>query len=76
MSCGYYPYGCRLGAKQSTVKTWLADAAAAGARILVGTRAERVLVERGAARGVLARTVAGHEVTVRSRAVLSRAGRS
>ncbi len=26
LSCGYCPYGCRLGAKQSTVKTWLVDA--------------------------------------------------
>lgn len=74
VSCGYCPYGCRLGAKQSTVKTWLADAYAAGSRILVGTRAQRVLVERGAARGVLARTVAGHEVTVRSRAVVVACG--
>jgi long-chain-alcohol oxidase len=74
VSCGFCPYGCRLGAKQSTVKTWLADAYSAGARILVGTRAERVLVERGAARGVLARTVAGHELTVRSRAVVVACG--
>ena len=41
VSCGYCPYGCRLGAKQSTVKTWLADADAAGSRILVGTRRAR-----------------------------------
>jgi choline dehydrogenase-like flavoprotein len=74
VSCGYCPYGCRLGAKQSTVKTWLADAYAAGARILVGTRAERVLVERGATRGVLARTGAGHVVNVRSRAVVVACG--
>jgi long-chain-alcohol oxidase len=74
VSCGYCPYGCRLGAKQSTVKTWLADADAAGARILVGTRAERVLVSRGKARGVLARTVEGHLVNVRSRAVVVACG--
>jgi long-chain-alcohol oxidase len=74
VSCGYCPYGCRLGAKQSTVKTWLADADAAGARILVGTRAERVLVERGETRGVLARTVEGHLVTIRSRAVVVACG--
>jgi long-chain-alcohol oxidase len=74
VSCGYCPYGCRLGAKRSTVKTWLADAYGAGARILVGARAERVLVERGAARGVLARTDAGHAVRVRSRAVVVACG--
>ena len=28
VDCGYCGYGCRLGAKQSTVKTWLADAPA------------------------------------------------
>ncbi len=73
-TCGYCPFGCRLGAKQSTVKTWLADAAAAGARILVGTRARRVIVENGAARGVEARTADGHRVTVRARAVVSACG--
>jgi long-chain-alcohol oxidase len=73
-SCGYCPYGCRLGAKQSTVKTWLLDASNAGARILVGTRAERVLVERGAAAGVEARTDAGRMVHVHSRAVVVACG--
>ncbi len=34
-NCGYCGFGCRLGAKQSTVKTWLADAQATGTRILV-----------------------------------------
>jgi long-chain-alcohol oxidase len=72
--CGYCPFGCRLGAKQSTVKTWLADAAGAGTRILVGTRAERVTVSGGAARGVEARTADGHRVTVRSRAVVAACG--
>jgi choline dehydrogenase-like flavoprotein len=67
--CGCCPYGCRLGAKRSAVKTWLADAEAAGARIVAGARAGRVRVERGAARGVEARTGAGHRVLVRSRAV-------
>jgi choline dehydrogenase-like flavoprotein len=73
-NCGYCGYGCRLGAKQSTVKTWLTDAQAAGARILVRTSAERVTVEAGSARGVEARTAEGHRVTVRSRAVVSACG--
>jgi long-chain-alcohol oxidase len=72
--CGYCGYGCPLGAKQSTARTWLVDAQEAGARILVRTRAERVLVERGAAAGVQARTDAGHAVTVRSRAVVAACG--
>ena len=50
--CGYCGYGCPLGAKQSTLRTWLEDAAAAGARLVVGARARRVLVEGGTAVGV------------------------
>lgn len=72
--CGYCNYGCRLGAKQSVIKTWLADAHAAGTRILVRTRAERVLVEDGAARGVEARTADGHRVSVTARAVVAACG--
>jgi long-chain-alcohol oxidase len=72
--CGFCPFGCRLGAKQSTVKTWLADAHGAGTRILVGANVRRAIVERGAARGVEAVTDAGHRVTVRSRAVVVACG--
>lgn len=72
--CRLCHFGCQLGAKQSTLKTWIQDAHDAGARILVETRAERVILERGAARGVEARTAAGHRVTVRSRAVVSACG--
>jgi long-chain-alcohol oxidase len=72
-ACGYCPFGCVLGAKQSSARTWLADAAAAGTRILVGTRAERIVVSRGAVYGVDA--VAGeHPVTVRARAVVAACG--
>jgi choline dehydrogenase-like flavoprotein len=72
--CRLCHYGCQLGAKQSTLKTWLQDAYDAGARILVQTRAERVVTENGAARGVEAVTAAGHRVTVRARAVVSACG--
>jgi long-chain-alcohol oxidase len=72
--CGYCGLGCRLGAKQSVTKTWLADAFGAGARLVVNTRADRVIVEGGAARGVEARTLDGHRVTVRSRAVVAACG--
>jgi len=72
--CGYCGLGCRIGAKQSVTKTWLADAAGAGARLVVNTRAERVIVDAGAARGVEARTVDGYRVTVRSRAVVAACG--
>ena len=72
--CRLCHYGCPLGAKQSTLKTWLQDAYDGGTRILVRTRADRVIVEGGAARGVEARTAAGHRVMVHSRAVVSTAG--
>jgi long-chain-alcohol oxidase len=72
--CGYCGFGCRRGAKQSTAKTWLPDAQAADARIVVGVTVERVSVEHGAARGVVARTDGGHLLTVRSRAVVAAAG--
>ena len=72
--CGYCCFGCRIGAKQSVTKTWLADAAAAGARLVINTCAERVIVVNGAARGVEARTLDGHRVTVRSRAVVAACG--
>ncbi len=72
--CRLCHYGCQLGAKQSTLKTWVQDAHDAGTRVLVETRAERVLTEGGRASGVEARTAAGHKVTVRARAVVSACG--
>jgi len=72
--CRLCHYGCQLGAKQSTLKTWLQDAHDAGARILVRTRATRVLHERGAATGVDAHTTDGQRVTVRARAVVAACG--
>ena len=57
--CGYCGLGCRVGAKQSVVKTWLADAHRAGTRLIVRTRVQRVLVEGGAAAGSSAQTVEG-----------------
>ncbi|HUH14984.1 MAG TPA: GMC family oxidoreductase N-terminal domain-containing protein [Gaiellaceae bacterium] len=67
--CGSCGYGCPLGAKQSTMRTWLEDAAAAGARLVVGTKARRVLVEGGKAAGVDA-----GQVQVRARAVVAAGG--
>jgi choline dehydrogenase-like flavoprotein len=72
--CGYCGLGCRVGAKQSVVKTWLADANQAGTRLIVGTRVSRVLIDGGAARGVAAVTEQGHHLTVRSRAVIAACG--
>ena len=44
VDCGRCGYGCRIGAKQSTTKTWLADAAGHGARLYVGVNVRRVTV--------------------------------
>ncbi|HVS28237.1 MAG TPA: GMC family oxidoreductase N-terminal domain-containing protein [Solirubrobacteraceae bacterium] len=73
-NCGRCGFGCRLGAKQSMVKTWLDDAHNAGARIIVRTYAEEVVVRSGVARGVVARTLDGHRVAVRARAVVAACG--
>src|SRR3954463_8334592 len=50
--CGYCYTGCQKGCKQSTMKTYLQDASDAGARFVVGARAERVLADDGRATGV------------------------
>jgi choline dehydrogenase-like flavoprotein len=72
--CRLCHYGCQIGAKQSTLKTWLQDAHDNGARIVVGAPVDRVIVENGSARGVEAVTLDGHRVVVRSRAVAMAAG--
>ena len=80
--CGWCGFGCRLGAKQSTLVTYLEEAAGAGARLVVGADARRVLVEPadlggragGRAVGVEAATGGGHRLVVRARAVVAAAG--
>ena len=76
--CGYCNNACQQGCKRSTLKTYLVDAAAAGARFLVDCKAERLLVEDGRAAGVEATvTDAGGEaiaVTVRAPTVVLAAG--
>jgi choline dehydrogenase-like flavoprotein len=57
--CGSCPFGCRRGTKQSGIRAHLAEAFAAGARIVAGAEVERVVVEAGRATGV--------EAIVRSR---------
>ena len=52
VTAGYMGYGDQSGSKRSTQKTYLADAAAAGADFVVHCRAERILVEGGKAVGV------------------------
>jgi long-chain-alcohol oxidase len=73
-ACATCGFGCPYGAKQSSARTWLADAAERGARVLVRARAQRVRIENGVARGVDAVTWQGHRVTVRARAVVGACG--
>ena len=74
VDCGRCGFGCRRGAKRSVTKTWLQDASDAGTRILVRTEVEKILIEGGQAAGVEARTADGHDVTIRSRAVVAACG--
>jgi long-chain-alcohol oxidase len=77
-ACGFCGYGCQIGAKQSTLKTYLLDAYRRRARIVVNCTVDRVLIENGRAVGVRA-TVRQPEMPaftliVRSRAVVAAAG--
>lgn len=74
VECGRCGYGCRIGAKQSVTKTWLQDAADAGARIVVYADVRRVRVDRGRATGVEVALADGRRVTVDARAVVVSAG--
>jgi choline dehydrogenase-like flavoprotein len=53
--CGYCNAGCQHGCKQSALRTYLADAADAGARFLVDCAVDLVLVRDGRAAGVSGR---------------------
>jgi long-chain-alcohol oxidase len=72
-ACGFCTYGCRVGAKQSSLNTYLEDAAAAGARIIVNADARRVVIEDGRASAVEA-FADGHRVLVKARAVIVAGG--
>ena len=67
--CGSCGYGCPIGAKQSTLRTFLEDATAAGARIVVGARARRV-----PSRAAPQRASMPAPVQVRAKAVVAAAG--
>ncbi len=78
-TAAYMGFGDISGSKMSTAKTFLADATAAGAEILVRTAARRVLVEGGRAAGVEARyedpeSGRAAEVTVRAPQVVVACG--
>ena len=75
--CGRCGFGCPIGAKQSTLVTWLVDAQANGARIVPSTPALRLVPGRGvaAANGfVSARAVVVAAGALNTPALLKRSG--
>jgi choline dehydrogenase-like flavoprotein len=77
--CGYCTFGCRVGGKQATTVTFLADAQRTGdTTIIAGCAAQRVMMTNGRVTGVAAIThdASGHEVplTVRAPIVVVAAG--
>jgi choline dehydrogenase-like flavoprotein len=71
--CGYCGFGCRIKAKRGTNVTYLEDAAAHGARLVVRADVRKVVVREGRAVGVEA-LANGHRLRVRARAVVVTGG--
>ena len=71
---GVCAFGCPTSAKQHTGITYIPRARAAGARILTGVDARRVLVRAGRARGVEARAPDGTGLAVRAPVVIVAGG--
>jgi choline dehydrogenase-like flavoprotein len=67
-------YGCPTNAKQSTLVTYVPRAERAGARVLAGTRVERIVVSAGAVRGVGAVAASGARLTIDAPLVCIAAG--
>jgi choline dehydrogenase-like flavoprotein len=72
-SCGYCGFGCRRSAKQSTLITYLQDAATRGARIVTDCEMRRVVIDGGAATGVEARA-GTYDLRIRAKTVVVAAG--
>ncbi len=77
-TAGFLGFGDQSGSKQGTLKTYLQDASAAGARVVVNCHVERVLCRQGRAAGVEG-TYTGPDgrqarVIVRARQVVCAAG--
>jgi len=71
---GVCAFGCPTSAKQHTGITYVPRARAAGARILTGADARRVLVSRGCAHGVEARSRVHGSIDVRAPTVVVAGG--
>jgi choline dehydrogenase-like flavoprotein len=67
-------FGCPTDAKRSTNVSYIPMALRAGAELFPGAEVTRIMVEGGRARGVVARTDGGHQLTVHARAVVVACG--
>jgi long-chain-alcohol oxidase len=73
--CGFCGFGCRVGAKQSTMRTFLEDAAAKGTRIIVDAHVSKVVISDGRATGVEGVSMkTGGPFSIEARAVVAAAG--
>ena len=75
--CDYCTYGCIYSAKRSTAMNYLPSAQGRGARFVFDCRVERVVIEGGAARGVVATCQANGvsaRLEVASKAVVAACG--
>jgi long-chain-alcohol oxidase len=72
-ACGYCGFGCRVGGKQSSMRTYLEDAAAAGARIIVDAEVSNVLIADGRAVGIEG-NARNHRLRVEAKAVVVAGG--
>ncbi len=76
--CSFCQFGCPFGAKQGTLNTYLQDAHAHGARVVVRAEVERVTHQAGRVTGAVA-TAQGpdgalYEITIKAKAVVVAAG--
>ncbi len=71
--CGYCTMGCRIGAKRSTLATYLQEAAEGGARIVVDADVRLIDTDQSRVAGVVA-SVGDHTLKVRAKTVVLAAG--
>ena len=72
-NCGYCGFGCRVGAKQSTMRVYLEDACKLGARLIAEANIDKVMIDDDVAGGVVG-TVGDRELRIEARAVVVAAG--
>jgi choline dehydrogenase-like flavoprotein len=72
--CGHCGYGCRRGAKQSAMRTYLADAQTNGAEIIADCHADRVIVKSGRVAAVSATLADRRSIVARAPLVVLAGG--